>query len=189
MRIIAGEFKGHPIKAPKGDGTRPTTDRVRESLMSSINSILDGFEGRVVLDLFAGSGALGLEALSRGAESACFCEKHPAALEALNSNVRLVGRSRARVARGDVFKRLPVAAAPFSLVFLDPPYALEASQVAQLLERLAQAGSLAEDALIVYEHDNRQDPLSCEDFLRLGLDHVVKKKFGSTIIDLFSMGE
>lgn len=190
MRIIAGEFKGHPIKAPKGDGTRPTTDRVRESLMSSINSLLDGFEGRVVLDLFAGSGALGLEALSRGAESACFCEKNPAALDALNANVRLVGRSRARVARGDVFKRLPAAAgSPFSLVFLDPPYALEAAQVALLLERLAEAGSLSSDALIVYEHDNKQNPLECDEFARLGLEHEAQKKFGSTIIDLFSIGE
>ena len=72
MRIIAGEFRGRTIKAPKGDGTRPTTDRVRESLMSAVNSACGGFEGATVLDAFAGSGALGLEALSRGAACAHF---------------------------------------------------------------------------------------------------------------------
>ena len=189
MRIIAGEFKGHPIKAPKGDGTRPTTDRVRESLMSSVNSILGGFEDARVLDLFAGSGALGLEALSRGAQSACFCEKHPAAIEALSSNLRLAGRSRARIARGDVFKKLPQAAEPFNLLFLDPPYAVRADDVAGLIAGLEAAGSLDPGALVVYEHDNTQDPLESADFEKLGARHLSRKKYGSTIVDIFETGE
>ena len=190
MRIIAGEFKGHPLKAPKGDATRPTVDRVRESLMSSINSMLGGFDGCVVLDLFAGSGALGLEALSRGAESACFCEKSQPALAALAHNVSLVGKTRARIVRGDVTRRLPhCAGKPFNLVFLDPPYAMDAEELAGLLVRLDEAGSLAKGALIAYEHDTRQDPLDSGAFASLELGHVARKKYGATIIDLLQMGE
>ena len=104
MRIIAGEFRGRTIKAPKGDGTRPTTDRVRESLMSAVHSACGGFEDAVVLDAVAGSGALGLEALSRGASCARFFERDGAAERVLEGNVRALGLDarRARVSRGDV---------------------------------------------------------------------------------------
>ena len=91
MRIIAGEYRGRRLQAPKGDATRPTTDRVRESLMSALSSARGGFEGAVVLDAFAGSGALGLEALSRGAASAHFFEKDGVALRALCANVEALG--------------------------------------------------------------------------------------------------
>ena len=91
MRIIAGEFRGRTLKAPKGEGTRPTTDRVREAMMSTVHSARGGFDDAVVLDAFAGSGALGLEALSRGARSVQFCERGGEALRALNANVRLLG--------------------------------------------------------------------------------------------------
>lgn len=189
MRIIAGAFKGRPLKAPKGDATRPTTDRVRESLMSSIASARGGWEDCFVLDLFAGSGALGLEAISRGADSACFCERHSAALQALSSNASMVEKGRARIVRGDVTKRLPsCGGTPFNLLFLDPPYAMDTAQVAQLVERLFDAGTLAHDVLVVYEHDDKQDPLKDELFAQLGLGSVVRKKFGSTVIDLLSRG-
>ena len=91
MWIIAGEFRGRTLKAPKGEGTRPTTDRVREAMMSTVHSARGGFDDAVVLDAFAGSGALGLEALSRGARSVQFCERGGEALRALNANVRLLG--------------------------------------------------------------------------------------------------
>ncbi|MVN40039.1 RsmD family RNA methyltransferase, partial [Gordonibacter urolithinfaciens] len=112
MRIIAGEFKGRTIKAPKGDGTRPTTDRVRESLMSAVNSACGGFEGATVLDAFAGSGALGLEALSRGAACAHFFERDGAAQRVLCGNVRALGLEarRARIHRGDVLRDPPAHA-------------------------------------------------------------------------------
>ena len=102
MRIIAGEFRGRTLKAPKGEGTRPTTDRVREAMMSTVHSARGGFDDAVVLDAFAGSGALGLEALSRGARSVQFCERGGEALRALNANVRLLGLDarRARVRKG-----------------------------------------------------------------------------------------
>ena len=191
MRIIAGEFKGRPIKAPKGDSTRPTIDRVRESLMSSIASARGGFEDAVVLDLFAGSGALGLESISRGAASAVFCEKHPDALRALQSNVAMAGSARVRIVRGDVTKRLPrpLVSAPFDLVFLDPPYAMPCEDVAALIAGLRDVGSLAPSALIVYEHDTTQDPLSNTAFASLQLEALNRKKFGATIIDIFENGE
>ena len=91
MRIIAGVHRGRAIQAPKGTGTRPTVDRVRESLMSAINSARGGFEGASVLDAFAGSGALGLEALSRGAVSAVFCERDGNAFRTLCANCRSLG--------------------------------------------------------------------------------------------------
>ncbi|MDR0515232.1 MAG: RsmD family RNA methyltransferase, partial [Coriobacteriaceae bacterium] len=87
MRVIAGEFKGRPLKAPRSDTTRPTADRVREATMSSITSARGGFEGALVLDAFAGSGALGIEALSRGAAWSCFFETDRQALRALKANI------------------------------------------------------------------------------------------------------
>ena len=129
MRIVAGQFRGRPLKAPKGEATRPTTDRVRESMMSAVESARGGLEGAVVLDAFAGSGALGLEALSRGARCAHFFERSGEALRALCANVRSLGLDarRARLHRADVLKDPPVwASEPFDLVFLDPPYACPA---------------------------------------------------------------
>ncbi len=189
MRIIAGEFKGRPLKAPKGTATRPTVDRVRESLMSSILSARGTWEDAMVLDLFAGSGALGLEALSRGARFACFCEKHPGALEALRANTSMAGKGRVRIVKTDVCKRLPAPAdAPYDLLFLDPPYAMEAQRVASLIAQLRESGMLADDALISYEHDFSCDPLSNDAFVSLKLEHVTRKKFGATVIDLLKVG-
>ena len=191
MRIIAGEYRGRTLKAPKGNATRPTVDRVRESLMSSILSARGNWDGAVVLDLFAGSGALGLEALSRGARFACFCEKHPPALEALRSNTAMADAGRVRIMRGDVTKRLPAppAGSAFDLVFLDPPYAMPAGDVASLLARLGRAGSLAPDAIVSYEHDASKDPLQDAGFLSLQLHQVARKTFGATVVDLFRIGE
>ena len=186
MRIIAGEFKGRPLKAPKGTGTRPTVDRVRESLMSTILSARGTWEGAVVLDLFAGSGALGLEALSRGASFACLCDKAPQALEALRANARMAEGGRVRIVRADVTRRLPSPpmGSAFDLVFLDPPYAMGADQVADVLNQLRQAGALAKGAIVSYEHDAAEDPLSNEAFLSLELIPLSRKRFGATIVDL-----
>ena len=154
MRIIAGEFRGRTLKAPKGEGTRPTTDRVREAMMSTVHSARGGFDDAVVLDAFAGSGALGLEALSRGARSVQFCERGGEALRALNANVRLLGLDarRARVRKGDVLKDVPYARPPFDLVFLDPPYACAAAEVLGLVVALRTRAALSDDAIVVYEH-------------------------------------
>ena len=132
MRIIAGEFRGRKLDAPRGDGTRPTTDRVRESLMSALVSLRDGLDGAVVLDAFAGSGALSLEALSRGADTAMLCERDRDAAAVIERNIAALrlGRDRARLVRGDVLKRGAAAPGrPFDLIFLDPPYATDPAEV------------------------------------------------------------
>ena len=161
MRIVAGKFKGRAVCPPPGRGTRPTTDRVREALFSALWARMGSFEGARVLDAFAGSGALGLEALSRGAASCTFVERDPAALKILRENIASLSlpRAVADVRAADAFAvcmqgSLPAraAAAPFSLVLLDPPYAVPAAEVAGLLQALADAGALALGALVSYEH-------------------------------------
>ena len=121
MRIVAGEWGGRRIAAPPGRATRPTTDRVREAWMSAIAPHLPGAR---VLDLFAGSGALGLEALSRGAETATFVEQSPAALRVLRANVDVLGAApRARVVRADAVRYAEaLEAGAYDLALADPPY-------------------------------------------------------------------
>jgi 16S rRNA (guanine966-N2)-methyltransferase len=122
MRIIAGEHRGRRIRAPEGRGTRPMLDRVREALFSTLQAELPG---AVVLDLFAGSGSLGLEALSRGAERARLVESDPRALRLLRANVEALGlEDRAEVVPVDALSAAAWEAGPFDLVFLDPPYPL-----------------------------------------------------------------
>jgi 16S rRNA (guanine966-N2)-methyltransferase len=157
VRIVAGEFGGRPIVAPRGRRTRPTSDRAREGLFSALESRMGAELGSAsVLDAFAGSGALGLEALSRGAGRATFVENDGGALRALRANIDSLGvRSRAAVAPVEVFSsvaRHALPGAPFSLLFLDPPYRIESSEVRALIEALSEAGNLAEGALIVWEH-------------------------------------
>ncbi|OQW48664.1 MAG: 16S rRNA (guanine(966)-N(2))-methyltransferase RsmD [Proteobacteria bacterium SG_bin6] len=136
MRVIAGTWRGRPLIAPSGGATRPTADRVREALFSMLTSRLGGFEGLAVADLFAGSGALGIEALSRGAASCLFVEQDRAALNALHANLGKLG------ATGDVratsVLALGPASAPLDLLLLDPPYASGAGAVA--LDKLARLG-------------------------------------------------
>ncbi len=158
MRIVSGMLRGRALEAPEGLHTRPTTDRVREALFSSLFSQMGSFEGVRVLDAFAGSGALGLEAMSRGAAQAVFYETDSRAARAVEANIAACGLSapRCELHRCDVLKApLPAGGAPFGLVLLDPPYATPAREVLGLLERLAAAGALAPDAVAVYEHDAR----------------------------------
>ncbi|MEG0070298.1 MAG: 16S rRNA (guanine(966)-N(2))-methyltransferase RsmD [Raoultibacter sp.] len=191
MRIIAGEFKGRVLAAPKGVATRPTTDRVRESLMSAIGSARGGFEGAVVLDAFAGSGALGLEVLSRGASSSHFYETNPETLRVLKANIAAtkVLSTRATIHRCDVLKAPPVGCRPpFDLVFLDPPYALEAAIVLELVAVLEAAGALASDVIICYEHDKAHnldfDSNNASLKHPLQLSIVSHKIYGDTAIDI-----
>lgn len=187
MRIVAGECKGRLLKAPKGEGTRPTTDRVREAIMSAVASARGGFEGAVVLDAFAGSGALGLEALSRGAACAQMCERDGSSLRVIEENVRVLhfDRQRARVRKLDVLKDPPCnLQQPFNLVFLDPPYALEPREVLGLVLALAQREALSEDALVIYEHA-RSATTAVDTILdSCNLSLASRKKYGDTIVDI-----
>ena len=136
MRIIAGQWRGRPLVAPKGDTTRPTADRTREALFSMLASRLGSFEDLAVADLFAGSGALGLEALSRGAASCLFVEQDRAALDALRTNIAKLG-AKADIRAQSVLALGP-ARAPLDLVMMDPPYGTGAGAVA--LDKLARLG-------------------------------------------------
>ena len=136
MRVIAGQWRGRPLVAPKGDATRPTADRTREALFSMLTSRLGSFEGLAVADLFAGSGALGIEALSRGAASCLFVEQDGAALDALKGNLAKLG-TRADVRAGSVMGLGPAPAA-LDLIMMDPPYGTGAGLVA--LDKLARLG-------------------------------------------------
>jgi 16S rRNA (guanine966-N2)-methyltransferase len=119
VRIIAGQWRGRPLRAPVGEATRPTADRVREALFSMLASRVGSFEGLQVADLFAGSGALGLEALSRGAAHCVFVENDRRAVEAIRANIAALGASGEVLARNAEHAALP---RPADLAFLDPPY-------------------------------------------------------------------
>ena len=149
MRIIAGEWRRRLLQAPPGDATRPTGDRVRETLFAMLTSRLGSFEGLSVADLFAGSGALGLEALSRGAATCLFVEQEPAAIRALRANIaNLRAQQRCEVRAGSVMQLGP-AKAPYDLILLDPPYHSGAGAVA--LDRLARLGWIGEATWIALE--------------------------------------
>lgn len=137
MRIIAGEWRGRPLAAPRGDTTRPTADRTREALFSMLASRLGSFEDLAVADLFAGSGALGLEALSRGAASCLFVEQDKAALDVLKVNIAKFGAKGAEV-RPTSALALGPAVKPLDLILMDPPYGTGAGVVA--LDKLARLG-------------------------------------------------
>ncbi|RYY41876.1 MAG: 16S rRNA (guanine(966)-N(2))-methyltransferase RsmD [Sphingomonadales bacterium] len=137
MRIIAGTWRGRPLVAPKGETTRPTADRTREALFSMLASRVGSFEDLAVADLFAGSGALGLEALSRGAGSCLFVEQDKAAVDALKANIAKLGAKGADVRPASVMTLGP-AAKPLDLILMDPPYGTSAGSVA--LDKLARLG-------------------------------------------------
>jgi 16S rRNA (guanine966-N2)-methyltransferase len=152
VRVVAGDYKGRRLSAPRGLDVRPTSDRVREALFS----ILGDISGLRVLDLFAGSGALAIEALSRGAASATLVENHRAALDAIRANVAPLEGADAEVVRAEALAWLGGRRGPYDLVFLDPPYSEARKLAGPLSEKLPAA--LSPNALIVSESDKR-DPL------------------------------
>lgn len=147
MRIIAGQWRGRLLVTPKGDTTRPTADRTREALFSMLVSRLGSFEGLRVADFFAGSGALGLEALSRGAASCTFVEHDRNALDALRTNVAAL-KAEADV-RAQSVMTLAQTKKPFDLILIDPPYGTGAGQVA--LDRCRRLGWVSDSAIISME--------------------------------------
>ncbi len=163
MRIASGDLKGRPIRTPEGDDTRPTSDRARQAVFNILQhaSWAAGLDGARVIDLFAGSGAMGLEALSRGAQACLFVEKAEPALAAIRANVEAFRLgARARVLRQDATKlpTRPPADPPFDLAFLDPPYSKGLGEAA--LAALLAGGWLAEDAVIVLERGAGEPALS-----------------------------
>ncbi|MBE9637756.1 16S rRNA (guanine(966)-N(2))-methyltransferase RsmD [Salipiger mangrovisoli] len=181
MRIIAGDWRGRALTAVgKGDPgahLRPTTDRVRESLFNMLGGGRFGepFDGAVVLDLFAGTGALGFEALSRGAVSATFVDDGRVAQKLIKQNIRLLGcEDRTRTLACNA-TRLPPAEAPATLVFLDPPYGLNLGTKA--LEAGRAQGWLAPKALIVWEESGPQEAPE-------GFTALDSRRYGDTTVTL-----
>lgn len=149
MRIIAGEWRGRKLVAPKGDNTRPTADRTRETLFSMLASRLGSFEGLSVLDLFAGSGALGLEALSRGAAQCQFVEQDKAALDAIRANISALGARERTIVTGGSVLSLGPARQQLDLILADPPYGTGAGEVA--LDKLLRLGWIGPHSWIALE--------------------------------------
>lgn len=177
MRIIAGQWRGRKLVAPPGDVTRPTADRTRETLFSMLVSRLGSFEDLRVADLFAGSGALGFEALSRGASSCLFVEQDPAAIRAIRQNAAsLHAQQRCDIRAGSVLALGPVKA-PFDLILLDPPYGTGAGAVA--LDRLARLGWIGEGTWMSMETRADEEPKV------RALEAVASRRVGKARLTLF----
>lgn len=154
-RVIGGKFAGRRLSVPS-NGARPTTDRVREALFNTLQHRLGSWAGVRVLDLFAGSGGLGLEALSRGAAMATLVERDRAALAVLRRNVAALGvGGQCTVVAGDALRWQPPEGTGYDVVLADPPYTVAAVAVADQLARLAAAGALSRDCLIIVERPSR----------------------------------
>jgi 16S rRNA (guanine966-N2)-methyltransferase len=183
VRITGGTLRSRALRAPRGPSTRPTSDRVREALFGILTSA-GAVEGARVLDLYAGTGALALEALSRGAASATLVESSRDALAAARANVASLGlEGRAHVVAGDVrgVARRLARAGPFDLVLADPPWALvDAGDAARALADLAAARVLAADAQVVLEHAARSSAPAIE-----GLVRGETRRYGDTALTFY----
>lgn len=176
MRIIAGQWRGRKLAAPQGDTTRPTADRTRETLFSMLLSRLGSFDGLTVADLFAGSGALGLEALSRGAASCIFVEQDAPAIRALRANIANLHAQAQSDVRASSVLTLGPAKAPLDLILLDPPYGTGAGAVA--LDKLQRLGWIGDATWISLETAHNEDPKV------RGLEVEAERKVGKAKITL-----
>lgn len=159
-RVIAGAAGGRRLAVPPGQSTRPTSDRAREGLFGTVLSELGTLDGKHVLDLYAGSGAVGLEALSRGAESVLLVESDVRAAAVIKANIKAVGLPGARVVASRVERLLSGPPhARYDLVFADPPYSVTAAGIANVLGLLAGTGWLADGALVAVERATRSGEL------------------------------
>lgn len=179
-RIIAGSAGGRRLRTPRGELTRPTSDRVREALFSALESAQGTLEGDRFMDLYAGSGAVGLEALSRGASAAVLVEQDRRTAGLVRSNVESVGfASAARVVCSSVGRFLAEAEpTPHEVVFLDPPYELSRAAVENDLTLLADRGWLADDCLVVVERSARDSGLTWPE----GYAEERSRRYGETVL-------
>ncbi|MDP5273394.1 16S rRNA (guanine(966)-N(2))-methyltransferase RsmD [Chengkuizengella sp. 2205SS18-9] len=152
MRVISGVSRGRKLKAVPGSHTRPTTDKVKEAIFSRIGPY---FSGGIVLDLFAGTGALGIEAISRGMDRGVFIDINPKSIEVIKENINAVSQTnQAEIYRNDAKRALKVCAKrelKFDLVFLDPPYKLEVTE--EILQHMDSLSLFEKEAIVVVEHD------------------------------------
>jgi 16S rRNA (guanine966-N2)-methyltransferase len=173
VRVIAGAARGRPLAAPPGKDTRPTSDRAREGLFSTLASLTD-VEGAKVLDLYAGSGAVGLEALSRGASSAVLVESDVRAAAVIRRNAETVALPGARVVVDRVERFLAADGAAYDIAFLDPPYAVSDEIVARVLG----AVRLTEGGVLVVERSARSAEPAWPD----GVERVRERRYGEGVL-------
>ncbi len=187
MRVVAGEWRGRALKALNSSATRPTTDRVKEALMSKIISANGPLEGCYILDAFAGTGALGIEALSRGASHAVFCDSAPKAIKVIEENIRSlkIEPSRYIVIKTDLAKlSFATLKQPVDLVFLDPPYIFAPHQVLTTMKEFFNEGLVKPDALLCYELAKTSKPELVQALNALEWAIVSSKDYGETSIAL-----
>jgi 16S rRNA (guanine966-N2)-methyltransferase len=158
-RIIGGSAGGRRLQTPRGDRTRPTSDRVREAFFSAVESRMGLWSGLRVLDLYAGSGAIGLEALSRGASGATAVEQDQRTAALIRRNAETIGLPLEVVTRSVRTHLVEATPSAYDVVFSDPPYSLATDQVVGDLVVLGERGWLAEDALVVVERSSRGEPV------------------------------
>ncbi len=180
MRVVAGQAKGLPLKAVPGKTTRPTTDKVKESIFNMIGPF---FEGGTAIDLFAGSGGLGIEALSRGIDHVIFTDKDKKAIETIQANLlKTKLQDQAEVYRADASRALKAMkknGVTAQLLFLDPPYQMAAAY--ELMEQAVRDGLLEQGAIIVCEHDRDIElPDAAEQCIRFK-----KELYGNTVISIY----
>jgi 16S rRNA (guanine966-N2)-methyltransferase len=184
MRVISGVAKGHHLTAPRGLKTRPTTDRVKEGLFNIISARVDG---AAVLDIFAGTGSLGIEALSRGAASAIFVDSDKAAINAIRRNLASTKLTEKAVVMQSLARRaldkFTAAKQAFDLIFLDPPYKIDRVELGVVLERAA--GCLGKSALLVLEHrfDLRDSDIRSK--IDTALLLVDSRRYGDTALSFY----
>lgn len=184
LRIIGGKYGSRRIKVP-ASVARPTTDRVREAVFSTLDATIGGFEGTRVLDAFAGSGAMGLEAASRGAQFVCLVDSDKEAISVIRKNVSSLGYSEevAKVVKANSFSASQIAAfGPYDVVFLDPPYVTDAVSVMQFVVKLEQAGALSDAAVVVYEHDIKSSDDLSEIVASFNFTVIKDKRYGKCLV-------
>lgn len=177
-RIVAGSLGGRRLQVPQR-GTRPTSERVREAVFNSLEAMLD-LDGARVLDLYGGSGAMGLEALSRGAEHALFIESDRRAADTLRGNIRSLGQQRSAavaVVKAESALAAP-ADAPYDAVLADPPYALTGAHLREVLEGLVTGGWVAPGSIVVMEQSTRGEPWEWPEPLR----QTRLRRYGETVV-------
>jgi 16S rRNA (guanine(966)-N(2))-methyltransferase RsmD len=183
LRIISGAFKGRKLHSPQGLSVRPTSDRTRQSNFNILSSTFEAFDGRRVLDLYAGTGAFGIEALSRGAQSAVFVEMEKHALAALQHNVSLIqepGRYEIiDLPVASAIKLLQKKGAQFDLVFMDPPYGMNLVQAT--LEAIAETALYNQQTLVLCEHFIRD----CVPEQYGRLCRIDTRQYGQTLVSFF----
>lgn len=180
IRVIAGAAGGRRLAVPPGTGTRPTSDRAKEALFSTLESLRGTLDGARVMDLYGGSGAVGLEALSRGAAHVLLAESDPGALRTLRENAAAVGLPGAEVRGGRAEKVAagPPPAEPYDVVFLDPPYDVPDGELREILLTLGAGGWLADDTLVTVERRTRGGEFGWPD----GFEGLRSRRYGEATL-------